>query len=206
MIRSISTTSGPARRFLSARRFRQRAAESLLIPILFRVQFVVPPITEPYQLDQIDQGILHLLQQNARDTTAEEIAEQVDVDPSAVRDRIDKLEVDGVIESFQPEVNYEKAGLPLDVLFVCTAAPAELSTVDSQVLDLSGVVEVTKLTTDRRNLHVRAVNTTTGGVQRTFEDLYSLGVEVEDMGLVSQTCRQPFDHFGREVVADEDEE
>lgn len=41
-------------------------------------------------LDNVDRGILHLLQLDARNTTAQEIGDKTGVSPSTVRNRIDR--------------------------------------------------------------------------------------------------------------------
>ena len=63
-------------------------------------------------IDVIDGEILKILQSNARTSNAE-IARQVDLAPSAVFERIRKLEERGVIESYGARVNPKAVGLPL---------------------------------------------------------------------------------------------
>lgn len=48
-----------------------------------------------YRVDKIDKRILYYLAQDARNTTAREIAEEVDVSPGTVGNRIEKLENSG---------------------------------------------------------------------------------------------------------------
>jgi Lrp/AsnC family transcriptional regulator, leucine-responsive regulatory protein len=63
-------------------------------------------------IDRIDSEILKILQSNARTSNAE-IARQVDLAPSAVFERIRKLEERGVIEGYEARVNPKVMGLPL---------------------------------------------------------------------------------------------
>jgi DNA-binding Lrp family transcriptional regulator len=51
----------------------------------------------PRELDDVDRGILYELQREARNTTAQEIADLVGVSPGAVRNRIERLEAGGVV-------------------------------------------------------------------------------------------------------------
>ena len=70
------------------------------------------------QLDDIDLTILALLQANARTSNAE-IARQVGMAPSAVLERIRKLEERGVIEGYTTCLNARSLGLGLTAfLFV----------------------------------------------------------------------------------------
>jgi len=63
-------------------------------------------------IDDIDLQILNILQQNARTPNAE-IARQVGMAPSAVLERIRKLELKGVIQGYEARINPEALGLSL---------------------------------------------------------------------------------------------
>ena len=61
-------------------------------------------------IDDIDRQILNILQQNARTSNAE-IARQVEMAPSAVLERIRRLETRGVIQGYEVRINPEALGL-----------------------------------------------------------------------------------------------
>jgi Lrp/AsnC family leucine-responsive transcriptional regulator len=63
-------------------------------------------------IDAIDREILKILQQNARVSNAE-IARQVRMAPSAVLERIRKLEARGVIKGYEARIDPEALGLNL---------------------------------------------------------------------------------------------
>ena len=63
-------------------------------------------------IDEIDRQILNILQQNARTSNAE-IARQVGMAPSAVLERIRKLEIRGVIRGYEARIDPEALGLNL---------------------------------------------------------------------------------------------
>jgi Lrp/AsnC family transcriptional regulator, leucine-responsive regulatory protein len=63
-------------------------------------------------IDEIDHQILNLLQENARTSNAE-IARQIDMAPSAVLERIRRLEAKGVIQGYEARINPEALGLGL---------------------------------------------------------------------------------------------
>jgi Lrp/AsnC family leucine-responsive transcriptional regulator len=63
-------------------------------------------------IDDIDRKILNILQQNARTSNAE-IARQIDMAPSAVLERIRRLEAKGVILGYEARINPEALGLNL---------------------------------------------------------------------------------------------
>lgn len=61
-------------------------------------------------IDEIDRQILNILQQNARTSNAE-IARQIDMAPSAVLERIRRLEAKGVILGYEARINPDALGL-----------------------------------------------------------------------------------------------
>jgi Lrp/AsnC family transcriptional regulator, leucine-responsive regulatory protein len=63
-------------------------------------------------IDDIDRQILSILQQNARTSNAE-IARQIEMAPSAVLERIRRLEAKGVIQGYEARINPEALGLDL---------------------------------------------------------------------------------------------
>lgn len=63
-------------------------------------------------IDDIDRQILTILQHNARTSNAE-VARQVGMAPSAILERLRKLEERGVIEGYVARVNPEALGLTL---------------------------------------------------------------------------------------------
>jgi Lrp/AsnC family leucine-responsive transcriptional regulator len=63
-------------------------------------------------IDKIDLEILIILQENAR-TSNVEVARRVGLAPSAVLERIRKLERSGVIRGYEPRLNAAAIGVPL---------------------------------------------------------------------------------------------
>ncbi|WP_436907954.1 Lrp/AsnC family transcriptional regulator [Halosimplex marinum] len=147
-------------------------------------------------LDDVDRGILHALQENAREATAAEMAEAVDVSASTVRNRIDRLESTGVVRGYHPDIDYERAGFQLHVFAVCRAPPAERSAVAAELLELSGVVRVRELLTGTENLHVEAVATDSAAVDDLLAEITELGIEIGSSDIVKTEHVQPFNHFG----------
>lgn len=147
------------------------------------------------KLDNVDRGILHELQVDARNRNAQEIADKVDVSASTVRNRIEQLEEAEVIEGYHPKIDYELANLPLQVMFVCSAPPSERETMLEESLDIRGVVDVRETLTGRRNLYIEAVGTGTADTVRITDALHSMGLQIESSEIIRQRRVQPFNHF-----------
>lgn len=71
-------------------------------------------------IDDIDRQILRILQQNARTSNAE-IARQIAMAPSAVLERIRRMEAKGVIQGYEVRINPEAVGLGM-LAFVAVAS------------------------------------------------------------------------------------
>jgi Lrp/AsnC family leucine-responsive transcriptional regulator len=83
-------------------------------------------------IDEIDRQILNILQQNARTPNAE-IARQVGMAPSAVLERIRKLETRGVIRGYEARIDPEALGLNL-LAFVFVRSDDRSGTSTGEVL------------------------------------------------------------------------
>ncbi|WP_254532772.1 Lrp/AsnC family transcriptional regulator [Natrinema gelatinilyticum] len=145
-------------------------------------------------IDEVDRNILHELQLDARQTDTE-IGESVGVTSTTVRNRLDKLKQGGVIRGFQPELDYEKAGYPLHVLFVCTVPPQDLSAIATESLEVRGVVTARELLGGERNLHIEIVAGTVGEIEEIRNDLADLGLKINTSEIISETQVQPWNHF-----------
>ncbi|NHN40988.1 AsnC family transcriptional regulator [Halorubellus sp. JP-L1] len=146
-------------------------------------------------LDDVDRSILFLLQRDARNKTAQEIGDSAGVSASTVRNRIDRMEADGIIRGYHPEIDYEAANLPLQLTFVITASPSQLQEFSEQIRQVQGVVDVREMLTGRRNLHVDVVGTSTKDVTRITDAIHDIGVEIESSEMMRQRHVQPFNHF-----------
>ncbi|QLK27453.1 Lrp/AsnC family transcriptional regulator [Natrinema zhouii] len=155
------------------------------------------------EIDSTDRAILYLLQAESRaDFTHDDIAERIDVSSSTVSNRIQRLEEDGVLEKFDPVIDYEAAGVPHHILFVCTAPIAERKTLCKEVIEVSNVVNTRELLTGSKNLHVEAIGMKAEDIEAVTEDLDALGLEINGSEILRTEYSRPFDHFGSEVVDD----
>lgn len=158
-------------------------------------------MSHQYQdLDEVDRGILHLLQRDARHLTNESLANQLGVSPGTIRNRINNLEDAGIIRSYHLEVDYEAAGFPLHILFLCTAPyqqeeRQQEEQLISQLSEIEGVVGIRELLTDIGNFHIETVATGTDDVIRLVSDLKKLNLDIIGSSLMKEQRMQSFDHF-----------
>jgi len=146
-------------------------------------------------LDDIDQRILSRLQQDARNSTAQEIADKVGVSASTVRNRIALLESDGIIRGYYPEIDYEEANIPLKMTFVLSVPPTEMADYSERVRQIPGVVDLREMVTGRRNLYVDVVTGDSPQLTRITDEIHDLGIEIESSELMRRRRVQPFNFF-----------
>lgn len=158
----------------------------------------------PDEIDDVDKGIIYLLQQDARRRTVADIGEQVGVSSSTVTNRIDRLEEAGVIKGFHTIVDYTKAGLGHHLLVTATVPLSEREELIGEFMEISGVVSVRELLTNRENLSLELVGETQEDIEESLEKLDSLGADVERMEIMKQELAQPYNHFGQDFADEED--
>jgi Lrp/AsnC family transcriptional regulator, leucine-responsive regulatory protein len=93
-------------------------------------------------VDDIDRQVLEILQENARTSNAE-IARRVGMAPSAVLERVRKLEERGVIEGYAARINAEAVGQGLTA-FVFVRAEERVGALDTaeRLAEIPEVLEV----------------------------------------------------------------
>lgn len=151
-------------------------------------------------LDALDQRILHALQRNARKISSGDIAKDADVSASTVRNRIQRLEEQGVIRGYHADVDYERAGYQLYTLIICTAPVRRREELAATALDVDGVVRVKEVMTGEENVHVSAVGTDSDDLSRIGRDLDELGLEVSDEDIIRNEYTGTFSGFEKKMT------
>ncbi len=153
-------------------------------------------LANEYRLDEIDRRILYTLMDDARNTSAPEIAEKVNVSPATVRNRIAHLEDHGIITGYHADVDFERADGRLTNLFLCNVPFTNIERVTTQAGTIPGVINVRELMGGRTNLHVLAAGEDTTELRRIGRQLSELGLEIEDEVLVQDETQYPYAPFG----------
>lgn len=157
---------------------------------------------DAYELDDVDRGILHKLQEDARNHSATDIAAEVGVTANTVRNRIGRLEERGVITGYVPEVRYEQAGYQLKVSIECSAPVPDRTDLAVRALEVDGVVSVRELMTGRGNIQLTVVADESEDVTEAAERIHDVGLEIEAEELVKNDHSRPFSHFDVEAAGD----
>lgn len=149
-----------------------------------------------FATDTIDERIIYRLVEDSRNTTAPDIAEEVDVTDTTIRNRIKRLQENGVIVGYHAAIDYERANDLLTNLFVCTTATEDRSKLAKEILQIPGVVNVREIMTGHGDLRVKAVGGDTEDLTRISREITSRGIEIVDEDLIRREHNAPYQPFG----------
>ncbi|ELY43815.1 Lrp/AsnC family transcriptional regulator [Natronorubrum sulfidifaciens] len=155
-------------------------------------------------LNNLDRRILHLLQIDARGASDTDIANETDVTGTTIHNRIKQLEEQEVILGYNPEINYEAAGYPMRVLFICSTELSRRSDMAKEALEVRGVVNVREMLAGEENLHVEVVAEATSDVKVSTEQLDELGLQIVTSNILAEEHTQPWNHFHQEIAGEPD--
>jgi DNA-binding Lrp family transcriptional regulator len=158
-------------------------------------------------LDDIDRQIVHALMADARNTSAPMIAEDMNVSAGTVRNRIERLEEEGVIRGYTAIVDFEQADGRLTSVFMCTVPADERERLALAARSIPGVINVRVLMAGRRDLQVVAVGEETSDLREIARTLSGLDIRIEDEELLQTELHTPYSRFlsddsNRSVVTD----
>ncbi|MXR19213.1 winged helix-turn-helix transcriptional regulator [Halobacterium bonnevillei] len=151
-----------------------------------------------YRVDEIDKRILYHLARDARNTTAADVADEMEVTPATIRNRIHQLEAEGILRGYLADINYKSIEGHVTYQFSCTAPIPDRDRLAQSALDVSGVVSVRELMTGKTNLAVTAVGSDTSDISRIASELSDVGLDIEDESVIEAEYHQPYNPFGPE--------
>ncbi|KXB05824.1 AsnC family transcriptional regulator [candidate division MSBL1 archaeon SCGC-AAA382C18] len=150
------------------------------------------------KFDEIDKRIIYRLSQDARNKTASEIAEEMNVSPGTVRNRVRQLEEKNIIKGYHSNIDYERLGNKLTNLFKCSFSVQNREETARKALQIPGVINVRVIMAGHGGLHIKAVGEDTEDLAQIAEKISNLGIEIEDEDLIQQEYFRPYQPFGPE--------
>ncbi len=147
-------------------------------------------------IDEIDKRIIYRLSEDSRNTTSSEIAEEMEVSPGTVRNRIRQMEEKGIIKGYLADVDYEEIGKRIVYIFKCSSTAKDRSVLAKKALRVSGVINVRELMTGEEDLVIKAIGRDTDDISRIGIALENLGIEIEDEDLLQKERHHPYHPFG----------
>jgi len=143
--------------------------------------------TTEIELDDIDLGILSVLQDNCR-TSLAKIGEQVDLSAPAVIERVKKLEDGGVIRGYHAILDARHLGIDITAFIgVCVSHPRLVEGFESEVATIEDVLECHHVT-GAYTLLLKVKTTNTSSLEALISRLRSIdGVEKTETMVVLST-------------------
>ena len=141
-------------------------------------------------IDEIDLQILEILQKKARIPNAE-VARQVGMAPSAVLERIRKLEERGIIEGYEVRLNPGPFGRGLAAFMFIVADPSGNGQLGRRLAAISGIQEVHQVSgEDGYLVKIRATDPATLGTILRDEIQQLQGVRSTRTHIVLDTIKE----------------
>lgn len=154
----------------------------------------------PYGLDDIDRAILYYLSLDARHNSATSIAEHVRVSAQTVRNRIQRLEENGVIKGYHPQIDFERAEGLLTNLFMCTTSAKDRETLAREALQIPGVINVREIMTGHSDLRIVALASDTDEIAQIARAITDLGIEIEEEDIIRREHVGPYRRYGPQTT------
>lgn len=106
-------------------------------------------------LDTIDEQLLNILKGNSRLSFAD-LGRKINLSPSAVRERIQKMEDSEVIKKYSIKIDNKKLGYALEAFILLKVFPGQLKHVLTKIKTFSEIKETHRIT-GNQNLHLKVV-------------------------------------------------
>lgn len=106
-------------------------------------------------VDQLDNQIINELKKNSRASFAD-IGRSINLSPSSVRERIQKLEDQGIIKGYSVCLEYSKLGYGLEVFIMLKLFSGKLKIFISEAHQFPEIKEVYRIT-GSQNIHMKVI-------------------------------------------------
>ena len=120
-------------------------------------------------VDDMDRKLLYILNENSRISFAD-LGRKVNLSPSAVRERIQKLEENEVIQKYNIQLNNKKLGNDIEAFILLKVFPGQLRHVLEKINDFEEIKEANRIT-GNQNIHLKVVAKNQTDLQELLDQL-----------------------------------
>ncbi len=124
-------------------------------------------------VDSVDMQLLGILKENSRLSFAD-LGRKINLSPSAVRERVQRMEDEGVIRKFGIQVDHRKLGYELEALILLKVFPGLLKDIIKKIKDFPEVQEAYRIT-GNQNLHLKVIIKDQVDLQNLLDKLMVFG-------------------------------
>ncbi len=130
-------------------------------------------INVDFMVDGIDEQLLNMLKDNSRLSFAD-IGRKIKLSPSAVRERVQKLEDVGIIKKYSIQLDNKKLGYDLEAFILLKIFPGQLVHVLKKIKNFKEIREVHRIT-GSQNIHLKVVLKDQLELQKLLDQLMVFG-------------------------------
>lgn len=134
---------------------------------------LIKHFTQIIMVDSIDKKLLEILKENARLSFAD-LGRKINLSPSAVRERVQKMEDIGVIKKYSIQIDNQKIGYDIEAFILLKVFQGQLNHVIQQITKFPQVTEAHRIT-GSQNIHLKVVLKNQLELQNLIDQLMSLG-------------------------------
>jgi len=121
----------------------------------------------------VDLSILAVLKENSRISFAD-LGRKISLSPSAVRERIHKMEDAGIIKKYSVQIDDKKLGSGLEAFMLLRVFPGKLKSVIDKIPVFPEIIEAHRIT-GSQNLHLKVVVKNQLQLQQLLDKLMLFG-------------------------------
>ena len=153
-----------------------------------------------HRVDAIDKRILYQLAVDARNASTSDIAEEMDVTPATIRNRIKQLEEEGILQGYRADIDYKSIESYVTYQFRCTASIPDRKRLAQSALEIHGVITARELMAGSSNVVITVVGADTDEITQLAQKLSNLGLEIDDESVIENEYHTAYDPFGPDDV------
>lgn len=124
-------------------------------------------------VDSIDLKLIEILKQNSRLSFAD-LGRKINLSPSSVRERIQKMEDEMIIKKYNIEIDNKKIGFDLEAFILVKVFPGKLKYVIEKVKEFPEVIAAHRIT-GNQNIHLKVVVKNQVCLQKLLDKLMNFG-------------------------------
>ncbi|MCW2686569.1 MAG: transcriptional regulator, AsnC family [Mycobacterium sp.] len=141
-------------------------------------------------IDRLDVELLEMLAHDARAGVVE-LASTLGISRNTVQSRLRRLEDNGLLTGYRPELNLAQAGISTQAFIGLEVQQGRLATIVAALTELPQVLEI-HATTGREDLLVRGATETQAGLQQLIEQIVGIPGVVHSTTTLALTTPLPY--------------
>ncbi len=120
-------------------------------------------------VDEVDKQLIAILKENARLSFAD-LGRKINLSPSAVRERVQKMEELEIIQKYSLQVDHKKLGNDIEAFILLKVFPGQLRNILKKINNFEEIKEAHRIT-GSQNIHVKVVVKNQLGLQELLDEL-----------------------------------